>query len=40
MNLDGVLELGVDYGCVNMIDGYKLVDGVLKDGWMFIVEYM
>lgn len=40
INLGGVLELGVDYGCVNLQDDYCLEDGVLKDGWMWIGEYI
>ncbi|WP_333497093.1 maltoporin [Kluyvera sp. CHPC 1.251] len=38
-NPDGVLELGVDYGRANYTDGYNLVDGASKDGWMFTAEH-
>lgn len=40
INSGGILELGVDYGRVNLRDNYRLVDGVSKDGWLFIVEYI
>ena len=39
INPGGTLELGADYGRANERDGYYLVDGASKDGWMFTAEH-
>lgn len=38
-NPGGTLELGVDYGHINIPDDYSLQPGASKDGWMLTAEH-
>lgn len=39
VNPGGTLELGMDYGRANVQQGFQLVEGASKDGWMLTAEH-